>query len=176
MPCSSPYACPECPKRFTTHYSHKIHIRSHTKEKPYLCSDCGKRFTSSGKLLVHKRIHTGSRPYKCDVCSATFVDSSNLKRHSKIHTTSWAQLAMRFFFKFILKPKYSIKNGKPTPREKGWYFFLGNLVEFTIWKNIQSRGNVYSLMDCIGCNALYTKLEFTVWPQNCFFQSVACVS
>lgn len=82
-----PYKCPEpnCRKQFTTHYSHKIHIRSHTKEKPYLCNDCGKRFTSSGKLLVHRRIHSGYRPYKCDRCSAAFVDSSGLKRHLKIH-------------------------------------------------------------------------------------------
>ena len=58
-----------------------VHRRTHTGDKPYACTECPLRFTSSGNLKTHAKLHAGAREYQCHLCDKAYPRADTLKRH-----------------------------------------------------------------------------------------------
>ena len=53
----------------------------HTGESPYACPQCGRRFKELGNLYTHQRIHSGATPYCCQQCGRSFRHLGTYKSH-----------------------------------------------------------------------------------------------
>ena len=63
-----PYACDfqGCTKTYTTRFSLRRHIASHSTVKQHVCGLCFKTFTLAQYLKEHMHTHTKQKPFKCD--------------------------------------------------------------------------------------------------------------
>ncbi|CAH1778325.1 unnamed protein product [Owenia fusiformis] len=52
---SRDHQCEVCLKIFTTKYTMKRHMNTHTGNKPYACNLCPMRFAHTGSLSFHKK-------------------------------------------------------------------------------------------------------------------------
>lgn len=50
-------------------------------ESPYACPQCGRRFKELGNLYTHQRIHSGATPYRCQHCGRSFRHLGTFKSH-----------------------------------------------------------------------------------------------
>ena len=84
-----PYECKVtgCTKTYTTRFSLRRHIASHSVIKKHVCVLCFKTFTLAQYLKEHTYIHTQQKPFKCDApgCNRSFRQAGKLSMHKKIH-------------------------------------------------------------------------------------------
>ena len=84
-----PFACkvPGCKKTYTTRFSLRRHIASHSSVKQHACMLCFKTFTLAQYLKEHMYIHTQQKPFKCDYpgCDRAFRQAGKLSMHKKLH-------------------------------------------------------------------------------------------
>ena len=84
-----PYQCKvaNCDKSYTTRFSLRRHIASHSAIKQHVCVLCFKTFTLAQYLKEHTYIHTQQKPFKCDFngCQRAFRQAGKLSMHKKIH-------------------------------------------------------------------------------------------
>ncbi|KAF5283961.1 hypothetical protein FQR65_LT13653 [Abscondita terminalis] len=78
-------ACVQCGRRFP-YDKLLLHMRSHTNEKPFACKQCPARFSLQGNLKRHLVCHTGEKPYICDICGKGFTQNSSMQTHKQIHS------------------------------------------------------------------------------------------
>jgi uncharacterized Zn-finger protein len=90
------FGCATCGKRFKTKYTLKWHDLSvHKNERPFQCLLCDIQFKRLSDLSVHNRKHTGERPFTCPLCVQQFSTKNSLLRHAKKHSQSSANVAWR---------------------------------------------------------------------------------
>ena len=84
-----PYECKVagCDKSYTTRFSLRRHIASHSAIKQHVCVLCFKTFTLAQYLKEHTYIHTQQKPFKCDFegCNRAFRQAGKLSMHKKVH-------------------------------------------------------------------------------------------
>ena len=84
-----PYECKVqgCDKSYTTRFSLRRHIASHSAIKQHVCVLCFKTFTLAQYLKEHTYIHTQQKPFKCDFdgCTRAFRQAGKLSMHKKVH-------------------------------------------------------------------------------------------
>ena len=84
-----PYECKvaSCDKSYTTRFSLRRHIASHSAIKQHVCVLCFKTFTLAQYLKEHTYIHTQQKPFKCDFegCNRAFRQAGKLSMHKKVH-------------------------------------------------------------------------------------------
>lgn len=84
-----PFVCKYegCTKAYTTRFSLRRHIESHSAVKPHVCMLCFKTFTLAQYLKEHTYIHTEQRPFKCDFagCNRSFRQAGKLSMHKRTH-------------------------------------------------------------------------------------------
>ena len=84
-----PYECKVagCNKSYTTRFSLRRHIASHSAIKQHVCVLCFKTFTLAQYLKEHMYIHTQQKPFKCDHegCNRAFRQAGKLSMHKKVH-------------------------------------------------------------------------------------------
>ena len=84
-----PYECKVagCNKSYTTRFSLRRHIASHSAIKQHICPLCFKTFTLAQYLKEHMYIHTQQKPFKCDFegCNRAFRQAGKLSMHKKVH-------------------------------------------------------------------------------------------
>ena len=84
-----PYECKvaTCDKSYTTRFSLRRHIASHSAIKQHACVLCFKTFTLAQYLKEHTYIHTQQKPFKCDFdgCTRAFRQAGKLSMHKKVH-------------------------------------------------------------------------------------------
>lgn len=84
-----PYECKvaTCDKSYTTRFSLRRHIASHSAIKQHVCVLCFKTFTLAQYLKEHTYIHTQQKPFKCDYegCARAFRQAGKLSMHKKVH-------------------------------------------------------------------------------------------
>lgn len=77
------HACKTCGKRFMTKPGLVRHAKSHFGGV-YLCEDCSKTFPTRDSLRRHRQqVHMGEKPHVCQYCQEKFGASHSLKRHIK---------------------------------------------------------------------------------------------
>lgn len=76
------YSCPKCPKKYTTNYNLKAHIKTHSGTSIFNCDECDSTFQRSHDLKRHVRsLHTNTRAFECIQCEKRFSRLDALKRH-----------------------------------------------------------------------------------------------
>ncbi len=81
-----PYACSECPYKFTAAADLKRHQHSkHAQTKYIPCNLCQKTFKCERGFRRHMERHSEEK-FKCQNCPRAFVNAEKLKAHESIHS------------------------------------------------------------------------------------------
>ena len=77
----------DCKKQYTTRFSLRRHMTSHTSLKQHVCVLCFKSFSLAQYLKEHTYIHTGQKPFLCNFpgCDKSFRQAGKLSMHKKFH-------------------------------------------------------------------------------------------
>lgn len=83
------HRCRHCEHTFHRLYDFERHQRTHTQERPYACEECPSKFTRSDHLTEHVRaLHRKEFSYKCKQCPESFKTYSNHWYHERsVHQT-----------------------------------------------------------------------------------------
>ncbi len=76
-----------CDRAFSSRWSLKRHIRTHTGERPWICNHCGKQFVQKCSLVRHEQTHNEDKSFICDhpKCDKKFKLKEYLDVHKRTH-------------------------------------------------------------------------------------------
>ena len=84
-----PFVCTHdgCTKTYTTRFSLRRHMASHSSVKKHVCVLCFKSFTLAQYLKEHTYTHTKQKPFACDFpgCNRAFRQAGKLSLHKRTH-------------------------------------------------------------------------------------------
>jgi uncharacterized Zn-finger protein len=76
--------CDICNQQLSTYGALKNHKKTvHDKVKPFACTECPKKFSAKHSLQFHLNTHTGEKPFACKWCSFKASDRSSVSKHQK---------------------------------------------------------------------------------------------
>ena len=94
----SPYCCAECPKRFRTRHSFRLHIADRHRGWTFICQCCGQLFLDSRELCSHTLKYHGEVPggsvdmvepvlssHCCTICRFRYRSEGDLAKHMASH-------------------------------------------------------------------------------------------
>ena len=73
------YKCEECDQQFFKKNDHKLHLKTHNKEKPYSCNECPGKFSLKSYLDKHRQ----DSHSRC--CEESFPNRTAYSRHVRSH-------------------------------------------------------------------------------------------
>uniref|UniRef100_A0AAG5DBE7 Protein krueppel n=1 Tax=Anopheles atroparvus TaxID=41427 RepID=A0AAG5DBE7_ANOAO len=79
------YECPQCQKHCVGKREIERHLMTHTIMKPFGCKTCGRKFSRQDKLRRHERMHQRERSFPCPNCAVKFEGADDLATHLKMH-------------------------------------------------------------------------------------------
>ncbi|XP_013890050.1 zinc finger protein 708 [Austrofundulus limnaeus] len=82
-----PFACDQCPRRFTNAQTFELHLLRHEEKKQaaFPCRLCEKTFRTKACLKTHQLVHSDTRPFGCSACGKAFKTKHNLQAHRAVH-------------------------------------------------------------------------------------------
>ncbi|XP_058120629.1 zinc finger protein 467-like [Anopheles ziemanni] len=87
-PSSKIFNCTECPKRFLSETSLRVHQTTHSAEdtgRAYECPHCQSQFLNKREFERHLMTHADVKPFGCTSCNKKFSRKDKLHRHERVH-------------------------------------------------------------------------------------------
>ncbi|KAJ8667866.1 hypothetical protein QAD02_009529 [Eretmocerus hayati] len=80
------FVCEVCHKMFSSSFSLKSHVLTHTGVRSHRCNVCGESYLLQSLLDAHVKTHHCEKPFPCGICLKSYSTRYHLRRHARIHT------------------------------------------------------------------------------------------